>query len=95
MEVEVVLSKLKRINRFQSYIVKTIVENNNAELAHLQLWSWSWNLRLRKYKINIINQFKKKMLTDFFEWINAYEGLGYTKKGITFYVNEFCKIKDK
>ena len=43
----------------------------------------------------ILDTFKKDVLTDFFKWLNAYEGLKYTKKGITFYGNEFFKINTK
>lgn len=39
--------------------------------------------------IKLINQFKKEILTDFFKWINNFEELEYTKKGIKFYVDEF------
>lgn len=33
-------------------------------------------------------------LIDFFEWLNNYEELGYTKKGIRFYVDEYLKSTD-
>ena len=48
-----------------------------------------------KRKLDLINRFKEGILTDFFEWINGYEDLEYTKKGIKFYVDEFCKTKVK
>ncbi len=54
-----------------------------------------WQKRKQRIQLNLINQFKEEVLTDFFEWINVYEELKYTKKGVKFYVDEFCKTKDK
>jgi len=34
---------------------------------------------------------KRKQLDDFFKWLNNYEELGYTEKGILFYVDEYLR----
>lgn len=34
---------------------------------------------------------RSEQLIDFFKWLNDYEELKYTEKGIEFYVNEYLK----
>ena len=34
---------------------------------------------------------RSEQLIDFFKWLNTYEELEYTEKGISFYVNEYLK----
>ena len=34
---------------------------------------------------------RSELLIDFFKWINAFEELKYTEKGIEFYVDEYLK----
>jgi hypothetical protein len=36
---------------------------------------------------------KEELLKNFFIWINEYENLEYTKKGIDFYINEYLNKK--
>jgi len=43
-----------------------------------------------KLHIPVVIQ-QSKQLIDFFKWLNDYEELKYTEKGIEFYVNEYLK----
>ena len=38
---------------------------------------------------NDMEEYEKSVCKEFFKWINKFEELGYTEKGINFYVNSF------
>jgi hypothetical protein len=42
-------------------------------------------------KTEVTEQEIEKIIIDFFEWLNDYEELGYTEKGINFYVDKYLK----
>lgn len=55
------------------------------------LWKISAEEKALKYATEAVVMQRSEQLIDFFKWLNTYEELGYTEKGINFYVEEYLK----
>ncbi len=77
-----------------------LLANYSKELSESETYREKGNVQL-KHAILIIDKVKNcsipavmqqsEQLIDFFKWLNTYEELKYTEKGISFYVEEYLK----
>lgn len=56
---EVILVKLKRIEKLQTYLVDTTDKHQDSgKYKNIMEWGWGWNQRLIQYRINLLANWK-------------------------------------
>jgi hypothetical protein len=75
----------KYFHHFKSERTRDLVVKSMEDYAKIY-----HNSEVKKLNIPVVMQ-RSEQLIDFFKWLNAYEKLEYTEKGISFYVEEYLK----
>lgn len=76
----------------EELIKRVEAEINKTPTGELRNLLCDANIVLQHQALNIAAVSKQsEQLIDFFKWLNDYEELKYTEKGIKFYVDEYLK----
>jgi hypothetical protein len=65
------------------------VDTNKTKFSRFELWKFAEAYHHKATTNTVIPV--DETLVDFFRWLNEYEELKYTPKGIRFYVDEYLK----